>query len=195
MLAVISSTFIEAVNRINEIDIYCAFDDITTLTDDLEYEDISRLSTPTILICQHAGIPASKISVDTLSGITTALNQATHKLKVFGTSTTLARMLRTYMIRNRVLEFQLAILAAKVKNVQSHDSEELKKLKFEFEQLKSTLVLFAQALKLTNLINNPSVYEVADKIDEIINNANDAADILSSAINPPEDQEEAETED
>lgn len=175
----ISSTFIEAVNRINEIDIYCAFDDITTLTDDLEYEDISILSAPTILICQHAGIARSKIDVDTIEGIAAALNQATTKLKVFGTSTTLNKMLRTYMIRNRVLEFQLAILAAKVKKLQTKDSEELAALKVEFTQLKSALSQFADALKINILPEDAYVYEIADKVNETISSRNEAADILN----------------
>lgn len=177
----ISATFIQAVNRINEIDIYCAIEDIKPLTVDLEYEDISILSAPTILICSKAGIQRSSISVDTIEGIAAALNAATDKLKVFGTSTTLARMLQTYQLRNRVLEFQIAILAAKVKELQTHDSEDLRRLREDFNQLSATLTEFAQAMKLHTLVENPCVQEVADKLDEVIEARNNAADILIAA--------------
>ena len=174
----ISATFISEVNRINEIIIYTAMTDVQKITEGIETEDIGLLSDRTLVICSHAGMPLSSIHVDTLSGIASALNTAAEKLKIYGPGATLSQIFKTYLIRNRVLEFKLAQLGSVVKQIVSQQSTEVESLREEVADLKQTLKNFAQVLKNTNVSEDPYVFEVADKVDDIIDTTNNAAEVL-----------------
>ena len=174
----ISATFISEVNRINEIIIFTAMSDIQKILSGIETEDIGILSDRTRIICTKAGMPLSSIHVDTLSGIAESLNIATEKLKVFGPGASLTQMFQTQLIRSRVLEFKLAQVKSIVNQIVNTQHSEIETLRAEVNDLKQTLKNFAQVLKNTHVSEDPYVFEVADKVDDIIDTTNNAAEVL-----------------